>query len=621
VVALAAVAVADCPPAYIPVGRVEGAILQLSRSREQSNALKEDLVKRPFRWKVLATTSVTALAALAWVTVPGGFAGAAPKGVSKHVLLISIDGFHSSDLATCEAQGLCPNLASLAGDGTTYTNAKTSEPSDSAPGLMALVTGGDPKLTGVYYDDSYDRTQYGPAAQTPAPDTGTQDCKGPAGHEAQYFENVDTEAPTPINPSGNRQIIGERVDPAQLAYAKKGQACQPVLPNNFLRTNSIFSVAHAAGKYTAWADKHPVYNAEVAGHGTPNAVNDPFNTEINADVIPPSLVDTRGVRVFFPLPNPDGTGNYFITDSVGNTEGYDQIKVDAILNEIDGWNSAHTLRAPVPAIFGMNFQAVSVGQKLIDPRCRVPSDPSLPACPNNYVPGGYKPGSTSTSPIFTPQLTGAVTYVDTAIGSMVNELKSQNRLASTTIIISAKHGQSPIDPSQLQLIGHAATKVLTDANVNPAFVVDDDVALIWMNPATQAADTAKGVAALKASIMNGNPAHIQTVLSGDPLRDQFGNPATDPRTPDIIVQPIPGTIYSHSTAKVMEHGGFAEDDTHVALLTVSGANIDNDQGGGATITQPVRTYQVAPTILSDLGLNPKKLDSVRIEGIQVLPGG
>jgi hypothetical protein len=70
----------------------------------------------------------------------------------------------------------------------------------------------------------------------------------------------------------------------------------------------------------------------------------------------------------------------------------------------------------------------------------------------------------------------------------------------------------------------------------------------------------------------------------------------------------------------MEHGGFAEDDTHVAMLNINGANIVNTVPVGATITQPVRTYQVAPTILSDLGQNPNKLDSVRTEGIQVLPG-
>jgi hypothetical protein len=566
----------------------------------------------------MVTAPVAGLAALAWVTVPSGFAGATPAKANKHVLLISIDGFHASDLATCEKQSLCPNLASLAGFGTTYTSAKTSEPSDSAPGLMALVTGGDPKLTGVYYDDSYDRTIYAPPAQTPAL---SQNCTGPAGNEAAYFENIDAGAPTFYNPNGIRPIIGATIDPAQLAYLKQKGKCQALLPNNFLRTNSIFSVAAQAGMYTAWADKHPVYNAEIAGNGTPNSVNDPFNTEINADLIPPSLVDTRGNTVTFPLPNPDGTGPYFITDSVGNTEAYDQIKVDAILNEIDGRNSTATQAAPVPNIFGMNFQAVSVGQKLVDPILSCARSNNGPGCDPSYVPGGYEPASTSMSPIFTPQLNGAIKFVDNAIGAMVNELRIKGALATTTIIVTAKHGQSPIDPSKLALIGHAETTVLNNAGVFPAQVTDDDVALIWMNPATQAADTAKGVAALQNSMSHGNPAHIDTLLYGPALQAQFGNPATDPRTPDIIIEPIPGTIYSHSSAKVMEHGGFAADDTHVALLTVNGANMANNTPVGTSIVKPVRTYQVAPTILSDLGLNPNKLDSVRIEGVQVLPGG
>jgi hypothetical protein len=483
---------------------------------------------------------------------------------------------------------------------------------------MALVTGGDPKLTGVYYDDSYDRTAYAPPAQT---STLSQNCTGPAGNEAPYFENADTLAPTFFNPNGNRPIIGPTVDPAQLIFQKQRGMCRPILPNDFLRTNSIFSVASRAGLYTAWADKHPVYNAEVAGNGTPNTVNDPFNTEINADQVPPSLVDTRGNTVTFPLPNPSGTGPYFITDSVGNTEAYDQIKVDAILNEIDGRNSTATLAAPVPAMFGMNFQAVSVGQKLVDPILSCVRSNNGPGCDKNYVPGGYEPGSTSASPIFTPQLKGAIHFVDNAIGSMVSELRNRGVLANTTIIITAKHGQSPIDPSKLALIGHAEITVLNNAGVFPAMVTDDDVALIWMNPATQAADTAKGVAALQASISHGNPARIQTLLYGPALAAQFGNPASDPRTPDIIIQPIPGTIYSSSTAKVMEHGGFAEDDTHVAMLTVNGTNVVNNSPVGTTVNQPVRTYQVAPTILSDLGLNTNQLDSVRTEGIQVLPGG
>jgi hypothetical protein len=567
---------------------------------------------------IVAGSALTAAGAMASIGISATSAGADQQhSRARHVLLISVDGMHNSDLGQCEATGSCPNLARLAGAGTTYTNTKASEPSDSAPGLMALVTGGDPKLTGVYYDDAYDRTLYQAAAQTP---TGTQNCTGPAGTETQYFENTDVNAPTFANGEvGKRTIMNESLDPTQFAYGIQNGVCSPVYPNNFLRTNSIFSVAHAAGLRTAWADKHPVYNQEISGHGTPNSVDDPFNTDINADLIPHSLTDTRGSTVTFPVTNPDGTGPLFITDSVGDTESYDQVKVDAILNQIDGLNSAGTTQVGEPNIFGMNFQTVSVAQKLVDPFQSCVRSGNAPGCDPNYQPGGYEPGSMQ----FTPQLAGAMTSVDAAIGSMVAELQKQGELSSTTIIITAKHGQSPIDPSKLAEIGHAETAVVNAAGVTPAVVTDDDISLMWMNPATQQSDTQKAVSALDADQAGVNTARIDQVLSGSPLSQQFGDPTVDPRTPDVIVQPIPGTIYSGSGAKVAEHGGFAADDTHVALLVVDGANlarsVNSHQHRGTVVSSPVRTYQVAPTILQDLGLNPGALDSVQIEHVQPLP--
>ena len=80
----------------------------------------------------------------------------------RHVLLLSIDGLHALDLTTCAPSGGCPNLAALSHYGVTYTNARTTTPSDSFPGLLAQLTGGTPKTTGVYYDDSYDRTLFSP---------------------------------------------------------------------------------------------------------------------------------------------------------------------------------------------------------------------------------------------------------------------------------------------------------------------------------------------------------------------------------------------------------------------------------------------------------------------------
>src|SRR5262245_49567450 len=75
----------------------------------------------------------------------------------QRVLLLSIDGMHAVDYSNCAAARTCPHLAELGESGVTYTRTSASKPSDSFPGLMALVTGGTPKTTGAYYDVAYDR--------------------------------------------------------------------------------------------------------------------------------------------------------------------------------------------------------------------------------------------------------------------------------------------------------------------------------------------------------------------------------------------------------------------------------------------------------------------------------
>ena len=75
----------------------------------------------------------------------------------KHVLLISVDGLHALDLTNYVASHKDSTLAALSGHGITYTNNSTSTPSDSFPGLAALVTGGSPTTTGFWYDDTYNR--------------------------------------------------------------------------------------------------------------------------------------------------------------------------------------------------------------------------------------------------------------------------------------------------------------------------------------------------------------------------------------------------------------------------------------------------------------------------------
>src|SRR5579864_6116228 len=70
----------------------------------------------------------------------------------KRVLLISIDGMHAVDYANCvhgvstinNGNPYCPALAALGSTGINYVAASTSKPSDSFPGLTAIITGGSP---------------------------------------------------------------------------------------------------------------------------------------------------------------------------------------------------------------------------------------------------------------------------------------------------------------------------------------------------------------------------------------------------------------------------------------------------------------------------------------------
>ena len=86
------------------------------------------------------------------VVLSASSAAAGRHSPIQHVLLISVDGLHQSDLAWYAAKHPHSELAKLAGRGAEYSRVRTAVPSDSDPGGTALMTGGDPRATGVYYD-------------------------------------------------------------------------------------------------------------------------------------------------------------------------------------------------------------------------------------------------------------------------------------------------------------------------------------------------------------------------------------------------------------------------------------------------------------------------------------
>src|SRR5499427_619944 len=550
---------------------------------------------------------------------------------NRHILLISIDGMHALDFENCVEAGTCPHLTELAEHGVSYTRTSTAKPSDSAPGLMALVTGGTPKTTGVYYDVAYDRV-----LAPPLRDTGNGVFSGPCipgvanGTTTEYEEGVDFDQ-SKLNgggPYGPFDGGFKSIDPRRLPR-DPFNACQPVYPWNFLRDNTIYGVIHSAGGYTAWSDKHAVYAmvSGPTGTATPSNVDDDYSPDVNSDALGlPGISLPDGSSCNVGGNPPDNNGGAW-TDSFTNIKCYDTLKVRAILNWIAGKNHLGTQRAPVPTIFGMNFQAVSVGQKLIETIGGV------------KVFGGY----TDAMGTPTPTMLGEIEFVDASIGQMVAALQAHGLLESTTIIITAKHGQSPIDPHRFQELGNGITT--TPADVIAAFLppppspenpntpdkvlpgggtlsaigpTQDDVSLLWLD---RGANVTNAVHALEVSGTAGIGlgqiffgTSLSTLFDAPGVPVKFGGQGGDSRTPDIIVQPNVGVIYTGSSKKQSEHGGFAQDDTNVMML------VSNPSLKSKTLTTFVETAQVAPTILKLLGLDPNTLDAVQAEGTAVLPG-
>ena len=186
-------------------------------------------------------TFVVAIACVLSVTAAGQ---SGPQPNFQHVLLISVDGLHALDVANYVSKNPQSALAELSSHGVTYSNARTPANSDSFPGLLALVTGGSPVTTGLFYDVSYDRAIFDPTNVT---------CSGPAGNLMTFDESIDL-----YNPQNVSQDV---IDPTKLPRVRdKFGNCVALYPHSALRTNTIFEVVKAKGGRTAWADKHPAYD-------------------------------------------------------------------------------------------------------------------------------------------------------------------------------------------------------------------------------------------------------------------------------------------------------------------------------------------------------------------------
>ena len=195
-----------------------------------------------------------------------------------------------------------------------------------------------------------------------------------------------------------------------------------------------------------------------------------------------------------------------------------------------------------------------------------------------------------------------------------------------------------------QRIADAVKRVTEEHDIEPGLAV----VLVGDNPASEIyvrSKTAKTAATNMRSLFNKLPAMapaselfelierlnndptVHGILVQLPLPPQIDSrkvieaiaPAKDvdgfhPLTAGLLSTGLPGIVYAAPNAKLVDHGSGSAEDTHVPLVVV-----DPRRQGGETLGCSVSLRQVAPTILQALGLKPRSLDAVRLEGTKRLP--
>lgn len=474
------------------------------------------------------------------------------NGKIHRVLLISIDGMHALDMAQYIQAHSDSTLAQLAAAGVNYTAAATTKPSDSIPATAGIVTGGTPSVTGMYYDDAWHRA-LSPPPLGPPPVVRTCSTIGTA---------IDLKETYDVNPTCLGAL--STWDGGALAEWKlpgdPAKGCTPVYPHNLLRVNTVFEVIHGSkGGYTAYSEKRPSYDFLRGPSGT--GIDDLYTPEIACNATISTMTTVKA---------------------------FDDLRVTSILNEIAGRDHSGTRSAPVPTLFGMNFQAVNAAKKI-------------------SATSGYS------DHVGTPDtvLADALGYVDGSLKRMVDALNAAGLYDSTAIIITAKHGETPLDPPRTIVLTNVIPNLLKGA-LGPSSVLkatEKSNAIIWLRDQSQTLTA--------ANLIDNNRAAtgVGQIFALESLKLLFPDPLIDPAVPDIIVTPNNGVNYEPTTGSTTkaEHGGLGENDTHVPLI-VSNPNLTPGK-----IQAPVTTTQIAPTILSLLRYDPNALDAVRMQGTTVLP--
>ena len=156
----------------------------------------------------------------------------------------------------------------------------------------------------------------------------------PAGTTTDYDQGIDFDY-TKLNGgapgAGLTDGGAASIDPKKLVR-DPAAGCAPVYPWDFVRTNTIFSVVHAAGGYTAWIDKHASYSFTAGPGGM--GLDEYYSPEVDSTVVAlPGVKTSEGASCD---PIRDTTESDIVDHSFANIQCYDALKVNALLNQIAG---------------------------------------------------------------------------------------------------------------------------------------------------------------------------------------------------------------------------------------------------------------------------------------------
>jgi hypothetical protein len=277
----------------------------------------------------------------------------------------------------------------------------------------------------------------------------------------------------------------------------------------------------------------------VAGPGG-TGLDNYYSPEVDSNVIGLPGITTAGGASCATITDPTASLSSWM-NSFLNIQCYDALKVTALLREIAG--QTHTGEpAQIPVLFGMNFQAVYIGQSVNEP---------------TVGPGGYQ----NAAAVPSTQLLNEIEFVDNSIGQIVNALKAAG-LYNNTLLIVTKHGESPIDPAvyvangantPATLLGTAIPYSESPLNATVIGATEDDVSVLWLNAGASVA------AAVQLLESNATAVGLGEIYYGPTLALNYnvggGGPGQDSRSPDIIVTPSIGMTYSGSTTMIGDHGG------------------------------------------------------------------